>query len=95
MKIDNHLSGLNLDRAGAATPAARYGAGASVAGDPASGRDEISLSRLGQQLRALASDSPEREQKIAALAAAYASGSYRVDAAEVSHRLVEDALGHW
>jgi flagellar biosynthesis anti-sigma factor FlgM len=93
MKIDNNLGGLNLDRAGSAAPANRYTSGAPDNGQGANSHDQINLSDLSQQLRSLETDSPERTEKVRALAAAFAAGTYKVDAAEVSRRLVDDSIG--
>ncbi len=92
MKIDNNAIGLNLDRAGAAAPATRYGQTSGSGNASGNATDQVSLSGLGQQLRDLAVDSPERQEKVKALAAAYANGSYQVDAKAVSSAIVGDAL---
>jgi flagellar biosynthesis anti-sigma factor FlgM len=93
MKIDNNLGGLNLDRAGSAAPANRYTSGGPDNGQGANSHDQINLSDLSQQLRSLETDSPERTEKVRALAAAFAAGTYQVDAAEVSRRIVDDSIG--
>jgi len=56
------------------------------------GGDRISLSNLSQQLHAL---SPEREKRITALSAAYDSGSYNFNAADLSRRIVQEAMGEF
>jgi flagellar biosynthesis anti-sigma factor FlgM len=56
------------------------------------GSDHVHLS-LGAQLHELALNSPERESRIANIAAAYADGSYQPDAQAVSKRMVSDAFG--
>jgi flagellar biosynthesis anti-sigma factor FlgM len=89
MKIDNNLGGLNLDRAGSAAPTS----GGPDNGQGANSHDQINLSDLSQQLRSLETDSPERTEKVRALAAAFAAGTYQVDAAEVSRRIVDDSIG--
>lgn len=93
MKIDNNLGGLNLDRAGSAAPAQRYSSGAPDHGQAGNSHDQINLSGLSQQLRALDTDSPERAERVRALAAAFAAGAYQVDPAQVASRLVDDAIG--
>lgn len=93
MKIDNNPGGLNLDRAGSAAPANRNSSGAPDNGHGANALDQINLSGLSQQLRALETDSPERAETVRALAAAFAAGAYQVDAAEVSRRIVDDTIG--
>jgi len=93
MKIDNNLGGLNLDRAGSAAPANRYMSGAPDHGQAGSAHDQINLSGLSQQLRILETDSPERTEKVRALAAAFAAGAYHADPAQVATRLVDDTIG--
>lgn len=94
MKIDNNnVAGLGLDRSAGAAPAARYGAGnaAGINGNDANS-DQINLSDLSRQLRVEQPDSAERQNRIEALAAAYAAGSYNVDPLTVSQRIVDDAI---
>ena len=55
-------------------------------------KDEVSLSDLSGRLRELDSESPERAARLERLAAEVKSGRYNVDPAEVSHRIVNDAL---
>jgi flagellar biosynthesis anti-sigma factor FlgM len=83
------LGKTNLDR----TQAAGGRRGAGSAGAMEAGGDQIQLSNLGQGIRALSSDSPERTSRVEQLAADVASGNYRVDAKAVSKGIVEDALG--
>ena len=94
MKIDNNnVGGLGLDRSAGAASTARYGVGnPQGSSNSAYGSDEISLSGLSQQLRELSSDSPERQERIQALAAAFAAGTYNVDPMQVSKGIVDDAL---
>ncbi len=57
-----------------------------------SGRgDEVQLSAVGSGLAAQ-TDPAEREARIQKVSALYQSGSYRVDAAAVSEKLVDDAI---
>ncbi len=53
--------------------------------------DQIELSGLSKAVASLSSESPDRTRHVERLAAAYAEGSYRVEAEEVSRRIVEDA----
>ena len=55
-------------------------------------RDQVALSDLSAKLRELDSDSPERAARLERLAAEVASGRYRVDAMEVSDRIIDDAV---
>jgi flagellar biosynthesis anti-sigma factor FlgM len=100
MKIDHtNVSGLTGGLAGAGTGRTERGdhsgdekQKAATASASASGAiDEIQLSELGKQLRVLASDSPERNQRIQELAKLVESGRYEVDAQDLSRRLIEDA----
>ena len=60
---------------------------------PAAAQDGLQLSKSADTLsRITKSDKAARAQRISQLAAAGASGSYKVDSAEVSHAIVERAL---
>lgn len=61
-------------------------------GNAAGGDDEVQLSRLSSQLRALSSESPERAAYLERLAEDVASRRYRPDALEVSRSIINDAL---
>ena len=67
--------------------------GASVSGTngPATG-DDVHLSELVRSLRAMASDSPERQARIEEIARAHASGTYRVDGEATASGIIDDAL---
>jgi len=58
-------------------------------GDPT---DHISLSRLSRVLMASALDNPAQARRVESLAALYRSGTYQVDAAAVSRKMVEDSF---
>jgi len=100
MKIDHtNVSGLAGGLAGAGTGRTERGESsgdeklkAAAASASAGAPDEIQLSGLSQQLRVLASGSPERNQRIQELARLVESGRYEVDARDLSRRLIEDAL---
>lgn len=66
----------------------RTGKGRVAGGSP----DQVSLSHLSSQLQMLNVDSPERLQRLDKLSLDVAAKRYQVDAREVSHRLVEEAL---
>ena len=55
--------------------------------------DRVQLSLLSNALRSESEDTPERVQKVQELREAYQSGAYQGDAAVVSKRLVDEALG--
>ena len=56
------------------------------------GGDEVQLSNLSRELRALEEGSPEREAHLEKLAEEYASGRYRPDTAAVSSAIIREAL---
>ena len=100
MKIhNNQLDGLNgsgLQNTGAS--AARGVNAANQQGTARSEQrtpdgDRIQLSRLSDTLRADSEDTPQRLAKVQQLKEAYESGTYQGDAAVVSSRLVDEALG--
>ena len=71
--------------AGTGRPADAPGTG-SVAGD------DVHLSELVRSLRALASESPERQAHLEELARAYANGTYKMDAEATAAKIIDDAL---
>jgi len=56
-----------------------------------SSSDDVHLSELVRSLRSLASDSPERQDRIEQLARSYANGSYSVDAQATAAAIIKDA----
>lgn len=56
------------------------------------GTDQVSLSRLAEQLKALDSQSPERQARLDQLAAAYQAGEYNPDPEAVGDAVIDDAL---
>ena len=54
--------------------------------------DDLHLSELVRSLRALASDSPERQAKLEELARMYAAGSYTVDVTATAAKIIDDAI---
>ena len=61
------------------------------AGSNASG-DDVHLSELVRSLRALAADSPERQERLEQIARACANGTYKVDAEASAAKIVDDTL---
>ena len=76
----------------AQTTAVGGGRGSGRTGKTSGGGDHVHLS-LGAKFHELALNSPERESRIANIAAAYANGSYQPDSQAVSQRIVSDAFG--
>lgn len=76
----------------AQTNAVAGGRGSSRTAKTSGGGDHVQLS-LGARLHELALNSPEREAKVANIAAAYANGSYQPDSQAVGKRIVGDAFG--
>ena len=73
-----------------------------VGGSGASGRttgtarneapdDRVQLSDLSETLKSLAADSPEREARVAQLAAEYRAGRYQPDPQATSRGIIDDA----
>lgn len=57
-----------------------------------SGRqDQVSLSSLSSLLIAHQTNSPQHQARLAQLSAAFASGSYRVDAAALSSKIISSS----
>jgi len=54
--------------------------------------DDIHLSELVRSLRALAPDSPHRQEHLEQIARTYASGTYKVDPQATAAKIVDDAL---
>ena len=73
-------------RAGRTNPYAGQQEASGVAGD------QIELSNLAGKLSELQTDSPDRAKRLEKLALEVQSGRYRVDSAELSRRIVDDAI---
>lgn len=58
----------------------------------ASSGDDTHLSELVRSLRALAADSPERQERLEQIARACANGTYKVDADASAAKIVDDTL---
>jgi flagellar biosynthesis anti-sigma factor FlgM len=54
--------------------------------------DDVHLSELVRSLRALAADSPERQERLEQIARACANGTYKVDAEASAAKIVDDTL---
>jgi anti-sigma28 factor (negative regulator of flagellin synthesis) len=67
----------------------RLGDNASTSGQSG---DDIHLSELVRSLRALAPDSPQRQEHLEQIARSYASGTYKVDTHATAAKIVDDAL---
>ncbi len=97
MKVnDPNLNSLASSEALRSQGAARAGSSSRNAGAGASGAtdDDVHLSELVRSLRSLASDSPERQQRLEEIARAYASGTYQVDAQALAGKIIDDAVSH-
>ena len=98
-RIDGlNLSGASLNPAGAAGAGSTHDSAASAAAIKARGRqDAISLSNRGRLVaeaaQAVGESRDVRAEKVAALKAAIASGSYRPNAREIAERLIANGLG--
>jgi flagellar biosynthesis anti-sigma factor FlgM len=65
---------------------------AAAAASGSAGADDVHLSELVRSLRALATESPERQAHLEAIARAYAAGTYQVDAEATAARIIDDAI---
>ncbi len=54
--------------------------------------DEFHLSDLVTRLRALAADSPERQERLEQIARSYANGTYKLDAEATASAVIEDSI---
>jgi len=54
--------------------------------------DRVQISDLAQAIRNLTTESDERAAHLDRLSADYAAGRYKVDAGELSRKLIEDAV---
>lgn len=54
--------------------------------------DDVHLSELVRSLRSLASESPDRQQRMEQLARAHAAGAYQVNAEATASAIIDDAL---
>ena len=85
MKLQNNsLSPLNATSESVRKPAPRAGVDATG--------DDFHLSELVRNLRALAANSPERQERLEKIARACADGTYKVDAEGTAGRIIDDAL---
>ena len=64
------------------------------AGVAAVSNDDVHLSELVRNLRALASESPERQARIESLARAYVQGSYAADPQQTANGMIADMMNH-
>ncbi len=91
MKIpDQNLTGIAGSRLGATEPV-DTGRKSSKSG-PGAGGDQVQISDLARTLQLLSPDSPERAAHLEKLAEEVAGGRYRVDALEMSRRIVDEGL---
>lgn len=97
MKVnDPNVSSLVSAEAARSQAAAKAANGSRTAGANGSaatgGSDDVHLSELVRSLRALATDSPERQQHLEQIARSYAAGTYQQDPHAVAGKIITDAL---
>lgn len=93
MKVNNpNLSSLAANEASRAQGATRGGRPQGAPETGASSGDDVHLSELVRSLRALATDSPERQAHLEQLARAHAAGTYQVNAEAVAGKVIDDAI---
>ena len=92
MKIhDQNLTGIAGSRLGG-PDAVQNGRSKPSRSEPGAGGDQVQISDLARSLQVQSPDSPERAAYLEKLAGEVAGGRYRVDALELSRRIVEDSL---
>jgi len=95
MKInDTNLTGISSSQLGATQQTGGVGRGPAGKPAPAGGGrvDQVHLSDLASQMSRLTEGSPERTNWLERLGAEVQAGRYRVDARELSRRIVDDML---
>lgn len=94
MDIRSSLDGLK-SMLGVTQPAttATHSKGAGAAGETALGADQATLSSAGSEVSMTAAQSGVRADKVAAVQAALAAGTYNVPASAVASKLVDSMLG--
>ncbi len=91
---DSNLNSVSIATHGSGrTEAGQGGRAGSTGAHGTAGQDQLSLSDLGNLVRTVSGDTPERASRVSQLSAAYKSGNYKVDAAAVAGSVVNDALG--
>lgn len=95
MEIRNGFEGLKslLGVSGAAAPAAKEKAAAASQG--AFDADHATLSSAASQMAQAVGEDGVRMEKVAAVQAALANGTYSVPASAVASRIVDAMLGGW
>jgi flagellar biosynthesis anti-sigma factor FlgM len=85
MKVhNNNLSPVNATDQSGRKPAPSV--------SPDAPTDDVHLSELVRSLRALAADSPERQERLEQIARACANGTYKVNAEASASKIVDDTL---
>ncbi len=64
----------------------------SLAAKTSPGPDEFHLSDLVTRLRALAAESPERQERLEQIARSYANGTYKMDSEATVSAIIEDSI---
>jgi len=91
MKINNPDSAA-LSGTGRAAETSAVSTSAGSRKSAGSSSDSVDISSLGDHLRALLSDSPERTARVAQLESAVSSGRYRPDANAVSNSIIQGSM---
>ncbi len=95
MDVRNHLDGLKslLDVASATPTAAQQPRGGAAASATTLGSDQVTFSSAASEAAQAAGDSGVRMDKVAAIQAALAAGTYNVSASAVASKVVDSMLG--
>jgi negative regulator of flagellin synthesis FlgM len=93
MHVNNNLQGLQELFSSQAVPQAGGKAGTSETRTGQAGGDEATLSSAASLAASAAPDSDVRMDKVAAVQAALASGTYNVPSTEVAGKMIEQMLG--
>ena len=95
MEIRNNLEGLNsLLGVNAPDVAAERSKGQSTAASSALGADHATLSSAASEMAQAAGNEDVRMEKVAAIQAALANGTYSVPASAVASKVVDSMLGN-
>ncbi|MBS1872090.1 MAG: flagellar biosynthesis anti-sigma factor FlgM [Acidobacteria bacterium] len=90
---DSNLNSVSISTRGTGrTDATQTSRSGSSAAHSSQSQDQLSLSDLGNLVRTVSGDSPERASHVNKLAAEFKSGGYKVNSSAVAGSIVNDAL---
>ncbi len=96
MKVNDSTNLSSLTSTGTSgtqeTARTSHGSSAGTTQTTSTSNDDVHLSELVKNLRSLAADSPERQNKLESLARTYANGAYQVNAGATASKVIDDAV---